>query len=62
MAKKPKPAVAFAAVSPQGKINPYWVHAEASTIRGADPTHWATCRKGGWRVVKVKITAIGNPR
>tara|TARA_R110000868_G_scaffold411297_2_gene702903 strand:- start:3966 stop:4223 length:258 start_codon:yes stop_codon:yes gene_type:complete len=63
--KKIKPVYGFAAFNPRagGGINPYWVRAEAKAVRansGGRP--WSEIRKDGWRVVKVKIVAVGKPR
>lgn len=55
----PKPAVAFAAVSPDGTINQYWVRAMARDARGTD---WHLLRKNGWRVVKVRVIAMPPKR
>jgi hypothetical protein len=57
MAKKPKPAFAYASVTPTGSINIFWIRAQARTVRGDDKERWKVLRKRGWRVIKVKISA-----
>lgn len=56
MAKKPKPQYAYASITPDGKINTYWVRPLARDTWGdCNPEGRKRLRKKGWRVAKVKI-------
>ncbi len=57
---KIKPTTAFATYRPGYGLNPYWIRAEARQIR-TESGNWKRLHKAGWRVVKVKVTAIGRP-
>lgn len=67
MAKRMKSKIAFAAVGPAcggfvPGINTYWIRSMAKYCLGDDPDRRKRLRKAGWKVVKVRVTAIGKPR
>jgi hypothetical protein len=60
---KIKPIIVYAAYHsrPGAGLNPYWIRPLAKDVRsGGDPS-WKKLHKDGWRVVKVKVSAIGKP-
>lgn len=55
MSKKSKPEFAFAMVDSKGRINTYWMRPQAKMIRAEAPDGYASAKKNGYRIRKVRV-------